>query len=164
MTEPEKQTKLGWLQPVAASILVALFAGGTAPWWWEDLKSKLSGTENNTGAKSLTTASKQEPSVLPAQQSQTSSQTKQIDDSRYYVITRSTSNKNDAIDFSKSLSNKGYNSQVILSTTGAFGVTAGDYTTEKAANSFLNEAKAKGDISPDAFVMPPSRWKATVYP
>jgi hypothetical protein len=35
MSEHEKETKSGWLQPVVGAILVALFAGGTAPWWWQ---------------------------------------------------------------------------------------------------------------------------------
>jgi hypothetical protein len=39
MTEPDKSKKLSWIQPVAVAVLIALFAGGTAPWWLQELKS-----------------------------------------------------------------------------------------------------------------------------
>jgi hypothetical protein len=43
MTEDEKQTKFGWLKPIAGAVVVALLAGGTAPWWLQVFTDIFSG-------------------------------------------------------------------------------------------------------------------------
>jgi hypothetical protein len=47
MSKKETLT-FGWLQPVVVAVLIALVAGGTAPWWWPDEKSA---TQNSNESK-----------------------------------------------------------------------------------------------------------------
>lgn len=43
MAENDQQARPGWLHSVLVSVLVALLAGGSSPWWWADLKTALQG-------------------------------------------------------------------------------------------------------------------------
>lgn len=69
MAENDQPSRLGWLHSVLVSVLVALLAGGTSPWWWSDLKAALRG--NPAGVKPEATVAADQPGIAGEPQAKT---------------------------------------------------------------------------------------------
>ena len=85
------------------------------------------------------------------------------DTGNFHVVTISTKSLQEARAASDSLRARGYPSQVILSSTGYYGVTLGNYSKERA-KSVLAGALGSGAVPSDSFVLPRERYRKTVYP
>ncbi|HEX4953958.1 MAG TPA: SPOR domain-containing protein [Thermoanaerobaculia bacterium] len=83
---------------------------------------------------------------------------------RFHLIVGSSPTRGDAVAQARKLRADGHPSEVILSTTGVYAVTLGSYPTQREATSVLKRAKQSDDAPADAYVLPPERWKATVFP
>jgi hypothetical protein len=80
----------------------------------------------------------------------------------YYVIVASFPSEEDAISKAKELRAKQYQSEVILSTTGWYGVTLGRYSFQEAIE-LRQKAIDQGDALKDAYIMTPARVVKTVF-
>lgn len=80
----------------------------------------------------------------------------------YYVIVASLQSEEDAVSKAKELRAKQYKSEVILSTTGWYGVTIGRYSFQEAIE-VRQAAIDKGDAPKDAYIMTKARVVKTVF-
>lgn len=126
---------------------------------WQDLKSSLlltmrssSGTAHSD--KKTFSTSQYSPEV----QSPTFGTT-----GPYHVVTKSTKSLQDAETYSKTLRDRGYPSEVIVSITGFYAVTLGHYD-KLQASSVVTEAIRLGDAPSDSYILPPERYLRTLTP
>jgi hypothetical protein len=80
----------------------------------------------------------------------------------YYVVVASVPSEDDAISKAKALRTKEFKSEVILSTTGWYGVTLGRFSFQEAIE-VKQKAIANGDAPKDAYIMTPARVVRTVF-
>ena len=81
----------------------------------------------------------------------------------YFVIIKSTKNRQEAIEEAQKLQSYGYQSEVILSITGYYGISLGRYRFEDARNA-MTDAQRR-DLAPaDAYLMTGERVKEYIYP
>lgn len=81
----------------------------------------------------------------------------------YYVIVSSPYNENLAIERAKAYKEKGYNVEVHLSSSGAYGVAIGKKPYNQA-KELMYRAIKKGDVPKGAYLMTGKRWVKRVYP
>lgn len=82
----------------------------------------------------------------------------------YHIVVASFKDRDRAVWQAKKLVSNGYMSRVILNDVGMFSVTLGEYSTKESAMDALTKAKQNWNVPNDAYVFPPERWRATIFP
>ena len=80
----------------------------------------------------------------------------------YYVIAMSFQSLDLARKTAQTLANQGYESEVIQSSNGIYGVSVGRYPTKDLAARMRAQIVDKGAIATDSFILPPERWSGIV--
>ena len=86
-----------------------------------------------------------------------------VDPDQFLVIVHSTKSKNDAIKQAKELAANGYPGEVILSSSGYYGVVLGRYSFDDAKKA-MKAVVVSGNVTKKPYLMGSDRIKEYVYP
>ncbi len=80
-----------------------------------------------------------------------------------YIVVASVLSRENGINFTKDLRDKGYDAEMYLSSTGYYGITIG-HADVFTARKLLEEAQQKGDAPTDAYLHDGRRFQEKIYP